>query len=824
MLPVARHRPVGSLIDVESLTGQNVLADTSVEPETTPETTDGRPLEKGMFDSVPCGLVICDARGFVLRANDFFFRLSGLSRDAFQVSKPFHQCLTRPSRFIFNAQVLPLLTHVGLAREVTLDVQGASGAGIPVLVNGHFDKATQQLLFAVFPAKDRRDDERKLLKAQKDLTKSRDYLQLAEKLARVGHWHLDLVTKAAFWSEEIYTITGLDPETHTPRMGDKVVTYYGEDAAEIEAILAESIRTGEGFTFTKRLIQHGTGDIRHVQASGVCERDVHGAVTGLFGVFRDITDAARAQERIAQSELRYRLLADKANDIIATFSISGKIEYVSPAIAKVLGYDPAELIDRNVADLIHPEDYPHTQAAYGAYVVGKDWDNAPRIRYRALHAEGHYVWAEAHPTALFDPSGTRVLAFQDVIRDVTKQKAAEDALARASIEANAAAEAKAQFLATMSHELRTPLTSIIGFSGLLRDLLTGQDDLRRHSQRIHSAGQGLLSLINDILDHSKLEAGQLEIDLAPASVAEIVGEVVDLLGMQASAKSLTLVVDGIGNLPDEVLIDDGRVRQILLNLVGNAVKFTTQGCVTVSAAVYARDGVDHLRLAVRDTGPGISEAGQAALFQRFSQVDGSAHSSVGGTGLGLSICKQLVELMHGTIGVTSTLGEGAEFWFDIPLVDRTADAEGLDIAQRPGRLLVVDDQEAVAELLANLLTPHGHVVDIAGNGYDAVQACQRATYDLILMDINMPVMDGFAASRTIRDSSPLNRNVPILALTAAGGAARQQACLASGMNALLAKPVNPATLLSAVSMWLAAPPTLPNVAALASQTSASLST
>ena len=379
-------------------------------------------------------------------------------------------------------------------------------------------------------------------------------------------------------------------------------------------------------------------------------------------------------------------------------------------------------------------------------------------------------------------------------------------MAQASIEANAAAEAKAQFLANMSHELRTPLTSIIGFSALLRDLLTGNDDLRRHSQRIHSAGQGLLNLINDILDHSKLEAGQLELDLAPASVADIATEVADLLSLQAGNKGLTISVEGAETLAPQSLVDDGRVHQVLLNLVGNAVKFTETGGVTISLSQFESREGDCLRVSVRDTGPGISEAGKARLFERFSQVDRSAHDMPGGTGLGLSICKQLVELMSGTIGVNSTLGQGSEFWFEIPLPDmHQMHGAPVAVSHRPGRILVVDDQDAVTDLLANLLIPYGHEIDVAVNGYDAVQASQRATYDLILMDINMPVMDGFAAVRAIRGGCPLNADAPVLGLTAAGGDARLQACLSAGMNAMLAKPIMPAALLNAVALWLNVP-------------------
>ncbi|MBW8733283.1 MAG: PAS domain S-box protein [Asticcacaulis sp.] len=768
------------------------------------------------LDSVPCGIVACDNRGRVVRANAFFRTLCGVSAD--QPLQSFHHYLTRPSRVILNAQVLPLLQRAGQVREATLDVQGTGGP-VPVLLNGDCDGAGGYV-FSLFPAADRRQHERELLLARKELNQSRDYLELAEKLASVGHWHNELATGRTFWSPEIFRIAGLDPESPAPLMSDVASLYHEDDRRMVSSVMETAIRTGEAFSFASRIVRPGSGEVRHVECSGICETDVHGTVIGLFGVFRDNTDAVQFQADLAASESRYRLLADHSNDIITIFDVAGTISYMSPAISKILGYDPDDMIGRHVRDVVHPDDFASVQAAYRGYIAGRQWDDAPRIRYRALHKDGHYIWAEANPTVILGDDH-RVAAIQDVVRDISRQKATEDALARASVEANAAADAKAQFLATMSHELRTPLTSIIGFSGLLRDLLSGQDDLRRHALRIQTAGQVLLGLINDILDHSKLEAGQLELDLAPASVAEVVAETVDLLQMQADAKGLYIDIQGVDDLPSPVLIDDGRLRQILLNLIGNAVKFTVSGGVTVTAA-YLPGGAGRLKFSVRDTGPGISEAGQKALFQRFSQVDLDTHDGSGGTGLGLSICRQLVELMHGTIGVTSQPGEGAEFWFDLALPDAATEAAGAADHQ-PGRLLVVDDQDAVADLLVTLLRRHGHVVDVARNGYDAVEACRRSVYDLILMDINMPVMDGFTASRAIRDSSPLNRDVPILALTAAGGSARQQACLASGMNALLLKPVNPATLSDAVALWLSsAPREAGTAAAMAGRTSAHL--
>ncbi|MDP1987075.1 ATP-binding protein, partial [Phenylobacterium sp.] len=353
---------------------------------------------------------------------------------------------------------------------------------------------------------------------------------------------------------------------------------------------------------------------------------------------------------------------------------------------------------------------------------------------------------------------------------------------------------KSEFLANMSHELRTPLTSILGFSALLAKTPDLPRAASAHVARISTAGQALLALINDVLDVSKLEAGHIELELEPTHIPALAEEVRDILSVQASVKGVTL------QITDELLcadrqVDSLRLRQVVLNLAGNAVKFTDRGAVRIRLGEAGADG-ERLRIEVIDSGPGIPEAHRKRLFQRFAQGDSSVTRKHGGSGLGLAISKELVDLMGGEIGAENRDQPGACFWVEIPApqaAPKVAPAEQpSDVKAAPGlsgRVLIVDDHPVNRELVRLFIGSPSVTTVEADNGQMAIDLAMAEPFDLILMDVNMPVMDGLAATSAIRASCPLNAETPIVALTAQTGTEIEEKCFAAGMDAVLAKPI-----------------------------------
>ena len=645
-----------------------------------------------------------------------------------------------------------------------------------------------------------------LIEARQALEHAERLATMAAGLAGVGYWRVDLRTGEYTWSPELYRLYGLDPAGGPPSIDATANEYCHADDRE-RLKLHRRTNADEPAAQIEVRIVRPDGEIRNAIVRSSPERSEAGEIIARFGTMIDVSEIRRAEAAASESEQRYRFLAEKAPDMIARLSVGGEIRYVSPSSVRVFGYTPEEQVRQNPVEMVHPDDLALVGQAINRLVS----ERLPRLPeplcYRARHKDGHWIWVESNPELIFDEHGSPIETI-DILRDVTRSKMVEAELEEARARAEAAAAAKAAFLANMSHELRTPLTSIIGFSRLLGEREDLTDDARRYAKRISDASDALLAIINDVLDFSKLDAGQVTLEMQPLSVCRLVEEATGLFAIQASAKGVRILAELDKRTPALIAGDVARLRQVLLNFLSNAVKFTDQGSVTVKTCWKSRGGRGRLRLVVRDTGQGIDPEKAAQLFQRFSQGDVSVNRTHGGTGLGLAISKGVIELMGGRIGVDSRPGEGSAFWFEIPAepaqAQETSDAEAVaGDAPLSLRILMVDDTEVNRELVKLMLAPVGLQIEEASSGAEGVRAALERPFDLILMDVRMPGVDGLEATRVIRGSGSLNSSTPIIALTADVQPENASSCRAAGMNDVLAKPIVPQQLLAKIVEWAA---------------------
>ncbi|MDO9076829.1 MAG: ATP-binding protein [Brevundimonas sp.] len=622
-------------------------------------------------------------------------------------------------------------------------------------------------------------------------------LELAEQMSGIGHWRFDVLSGDVTWSDEVYRIHGFEPGEVVPDYELVLAGYHPADAEVLASAVSRAIATGAGYALQLRIQPPGREE-RLVETKAATELDETGRTVALFGVFQDVTESVRAHDRTAASEARYRLLADNATDIIATYGLDGVFEYVSPSIEGAMGYRPEELVGRSFWEFMHTDDVEGLRAAFTAYLKAGPGASSPRVPYRGVRKDGQLVWLEAHPMVIRDARG-RPVGFQDVVRDVTETKALEDQLIAARDVAEAGAQAKSEFLANMSHELRTPLTSVIGFSGLLQASRNLPEAERRYADRIATGSEALLSVINDILDYSKLEVDAVDLDPQAYDPRVMAEGAVALVESQCQAKGLVLETVIDSGLPEALMGDEGRLRQVTLNFLSNAVKFTTSGTVLLELTVAG----DRLRLAVTDSGIGISPDKIDSLFDRFTQADASTTRVYGGTGLGLAISRRLIEMMGGEIGADSRPGEGSTFWFEVPLHEAVQGLEAVgegDLVVEAGlRILMADDAAPNRELVTAILGGLGLALDTVCNGAEAVEAARTGAYDLILMDVHMPVMDGLDATRAIRAiSGPVGRT-SIIALTANVQPEQVTRCREAGMDGHVGKPIQISELLTALA-------------------------
>ena len=533
------------------------------------------------------------------------------------------------------------------------------------------------------------------------------------------------------------------------------------------------------------------------------------------GVQTDITERKRAEDALRERERLLQDVIDGSPSPIFLKDRDGRFIAVNASLERLLGIPREEIKGKTDYDIASKETADHWRAHdTKVMAAGK----AIQVEEVADLQDGHHIFL-ANKFPLVDAAG-QVYGVGAISHDITERKKAEEALQQAKEAAEAANVAKSQFLANMSHELRTPMNAILGMIDVALPKAidpTVQDCL----QTARGSADLLLTLLNDLLDSAKIESGKLELESAPFSLRRMLDQITRALSVRASEKGLCFYCRMPDETPDAVIGDRMRLQQILLNLAGNAIKFTEHGEVEMSLRSRSQDGEACLEFAVRDTGIGIPPSGRERLFQPFAQADASMARRFGGTGLGLAISKRLVEMMGGRIWVESELGKGSTFCFAVRLpltkelpADFEAPAAYPALACAPLRILLVEDNPANQKLANYILQDRGHLVEIAGDGQEAVYLTEQNRYDVILMDVQMPGMNGLEATAAIRKRDDGDTRVPIIAMTAHAMKGDRDRCLAAGMNGYLSKPVNAQEMIGLVESLacVAAPRTQPAAA------------
>lgn len=518
------------------------------------------------------------------------------------------------------------------------------------------------------------------------------------------------------------------------------------------------------------------------------------------------TKVSRAEESLRTSEERFRLAIRGSNDGIFDWDFKNRTIYWSSQYKAMLGYTEDEILgsEDSFRKLLHPEDADTFWNSFNSYINGELSEFS--AIYRMVHKSGRPVWIHGRGKAIFNDEGQAV-RFIGAHTDISYLKEHERELKEERDRAEAANSAKGEFLAHMSHEIRTPLTAISGIAEILSQN-TNTENARQDKliKTLRTSTESLKELITDILDFSKIESGELEMENKTFKLGELFQQVISIMSLKAVEKNLDFIFDYEAVRETSFYGDKARLRQILINLVGNAIKFTEEGKVHVRAYLQSIQDANILTIDIEDTGIGVTDKAMEFIFEKFKQADSSVSRRYGGTGLGLPISKNLAELMGGTIRARSEVGKGSVFTLVLPFLNQTTqnDPDLQDVVKtqklndrlraaigNERRILLVEDYEGNIVVLSYILSSINCSYDIAKTGLEAVQQWKEKHYDLILMDVQMPEMDGLTATRTIRKMEEERglENTPIIGLTAHALVADKQKCIDAGMNDYLSKPI-----------------------------------
>ena len=507
-------------------------------------------------------------------------------------------------------------------------------------------------------------------------------------------------------------------------------------------------------------------------------------------------------EDLTKSKRELQGILDNLQDTYYRTDDDSVLLFVSSSVEPLLGYKPEELVGHRITEFyINPEDRePFLQA------MANNNGHVEQYPITLRHKNGSTIWMSTNAHFVLDEKGV-VVGVEGTGQDFTARKIAEDNLIKAKEQAEQANKAKSLFLANMSHEIRTPMNGVIGFTNLLSK--TGLDEIQaEYVNTINTSVNDLLIIINDILDFSRIESGKMELQTEVVNIRECLDYVVRLFSVAAKIKSLNLECHVSKDLPEHLIGDPLRLRQIISNLIGNAIKFTDQGSITLNAERICENGSDKLNIEIIDSGKGVTKSEKNRLFDAFTQFNNSIYSPDSGTGLGLAISKQLTELMSGSIGVKDNKKNGATFWIHLPIIETDQIPEPAKekfLTQSDDRytglhILVVDDNAINRKLITTLLGQRGIKITEANDGKSALDIALNNNFDLIFMDIRMPELNGIEVTEVLRSRRGA-KYTPIIALTAHALPHEQKTFLDAGMDTCITKPVLDSQLFELIDKW-----------------------
>lgn len=634
-----------------------------------------------------------------------------------------------------------------------------------------------------------------------ELRRSGERLALATRAANVGVWDWEIESNTLIWDDSLYELYSLKKEDFSGAYEAWRQTLHPDDLQRVEDEVKAALAGDQNFDTEFRILRRG--EVAHIRGIGTVQHDESGKPVRMLGVNWDVTSEYRAKEQ-------YRRVLQTAIDGFWIVDTEGRFIDVNDAYCAMVGYRREELLQMRIPD-IEAIERPEETASRIAKIIETGSD---RFETRHRRKDGTIIDVQVSVQRSQERSGTLVV----FVQDITSRKAAErelrglneelerrvaqrtEELQRARNAADAANQAKSIFLANMSHEIRTPMNAILGFTQLLTQKGGLSPTQTSYLDTISRSGQHLLALINDILEMSKIESGRITLNPVDCDLPGILDDLESMFRIRCEARGLQLVCDRTADFPHHVNTDQAKLRQVLINLLSNAVKFTAAGTVTLRASVIqesAKDDPLQLHFEVEDTGPGIAQEDQGRLFKKFEQTR-TGITTGGGTGLGLAISREYVRMLGGDISFTSEVGKGSVFRFSVPVARKSGAATspsplpGHIKSLRPGqsevRVLVVDDNRENRNLARLLLQKVGFQVKEAPDGAEGVALWQQWQPHAVLMDMIMPVMDGYEATRKIK-SMPGGRDTPVIAVTAKAFKEDEEEIRAAGADDYVRKPV-----------------------------------